>query len=426
VSKSSFLNNSLLQKSNIACVCILAMFIGFLVNQVALSISMFFFCINALRGVHPRRWLQNKWWLIGIAWLLVIVVSYFWSEDKAHWERAFQVKLPLLLFPVACGFMPPLSVKQLERLTLLIGLALFCGVCYSMSFLITQPQKYLLEYRWSVLLPTPCSQDHVRFSMSLALFIIWSVFLWPWLGNRAVKAGVAAFSVLFVVYLHVLAAKSGLVALYAFLVAWGIYIAVAKKKLAGLLIILGIPILLFTAVKCIPTLSERKDYISYAWTMLREGDRSGKYGDVNRLMSYKLAFHIMGQHPWLGVGAGDVLQEMKKGYDEFYPQVEDKARLLPHNQFLLEGVGCGIPAMLLFAVWVFYPLTWLRRSSPMAKPGRQRFFFFIVWLLLLSQLLIEPVLEVQYGVFVYLFFLLWQWQQMPERPSATPTAQASA
>jgi len=404
----------MLGKSNIALICILGMMIGFLVNQVALSISMFLFCVNALRGVRPARWLQNKWWLLGIAWLLVIIISYFWSEDKAHWERAFQVKLPLLLFPVACGFMPPFSARQLQWLTALMGAVLLCGVCYSISFLIINPQKYLLEYRWSVLLPTPCLQDHVRFSISLALYIIWCVFLWPWIGERIFKIVLGILVGLFVIYLHVLAAKSGLVALYVFLVAWGIYMAVVKRKLAGLVIILSIPVLLLAATKYIPTFSERKDYIGYAWDMLRIGDRSGKYGDVNRLMSYKLAFHIMRQHPLLGVGAGDVLGEMKKGYDEFYPQVEDRARLLPHNQFLVEGVACGIPAMLLFAVWVFYPLTWLRkRTGYPQRTGRQRFFFFIVWLLLLSQLLIEPVLEVQYGVFVYLFFLLWQWQEMP-------------
>jgi hypothetical protein len=55
--------------------------------------------------------------------------------------------------------------------------------------------------------------------------------------------------------------------------------------------------------------------------------------------------------------------------------------------------------MLLFAAWVFFPLVWLRRN-------RQGFFFFVVWLVLLLELMIEPVLEIQNGVFVYLFFLL--------------------
>ena len=407
----------MLDKSNIAFICILGMMTGFLINQVTLSIAMILFCINALRGVQPRQWIKNKWWLLGIAWLAIVALTYFWSEDKAHWERSFQVKFPLFLFPLACGFMPAFSIKQIQRLTILMGLILLAGIIYSLSFLVRDYDKYLLEYRWSVLLPTPCGQDHVRFSIGLALYIIWCIFLWPWLNNKTVKWAVAMLLAILAVYLHILAAKSGLVALYLFVAAWGIYMAIARRRLAGILVILSIPVFLFIATRYIPTFSERKDYIGYAWTMLREGDRSGKYGDVNRLMSYKLALGLIREHPLAGVGAGDMLSEMKKGYAVYYPQVEDKARLLPHNQFLIIGVGCGIPAMLLFCAWVFYPLLWLKHKQPAREnigSARQRFFFFIVWLLLLTQLLIEPVLEVQYGVFVYLFFLWWQRQQMPD------------
>jgi len=377
---------------------------------------MFLFCINALRGSDPRKWLQNRYWLLGVAWLSIVALSYFWSLDKVHWERTFQVKFPLILFPLACGCMPAFSARQLQRLTLLMGWILLCGIGYSLSFLLRDYDKYLLEYRWSVLLPTPCSQDHVRFSMALALYFIWCLFLWPWLQQRTGRVGLALVLAVIVIYLHVLAAKSGLVALYLFVAAWGIYVSLIRKKMAGLLIIVAIPVFLLLAVRYIPTFSERKDYIGYAWTMLREGDRSGKYGDVNRLMSYKIAKELIMDHPWKGVGAGDMMAGMKEGYEKYYPQVEDKARLLPHNQFLIIALGCGIPAMLLFSAWVLYPLASLGRRRSFSRAsvtGRQVFFIVMVWLLLLFQLLIEPILEVQFGVFVYLFFLWWIGQSMP-------------
>ncbi len=407
MSKSTFLNNKLLDKSNIAFICILGMMTGFLVNQVMLSISMMLFCVNALRDIPPAKWFKNRWWLLGMSWLAIVALSYFWSTDKAYWERSFQVKFPLVLFPLACGFMPAFRREQIQKLTLLIGAILIAGVGYSLSFLFTEYDKYIQGYRVSVLLPTPCSQDHVRFSMALALFFIWCVYLWPRLQIRSIKWAIALIVSVIFIYLHILAAKSGLLAIYVFIAAWGVYISLVKKKLAGIIVILSIPLILIIATRLIPTFSERQDYIGYAWTMLKEGDRSGKYGDVNRLMSYKLAIESIQEHPLLGVGCGDMMAEMKKGYQKYYPQVDDKARLLPHNQFLIIALGCGIPAMLLFAAWAFYPLTLLRRN-------RKSFFTFIVWLLLLSQLLIEPVLEVQYGVFVYLFFMWWQQQEMPE------------
>ena len=417
VSKSTFLNNKLLDKSNIAFICILGMITGFLVNHVASSISMFLFCVNALRDINPKRWVQHKWWLLGLAWMAILGLSYFWSNDKGFWEQNFQVKFPVLIFPLACGFMPAFTTSQLQRLTFLTGVLFLCGISYSLSFLIRDYDKYLLEYKWSVLLPTPCYQDHVRFSMALALFFIWCIFFWPWLQLNSMKWFISVTIAVIFIYLHILAAKSGLLAIYIFVAGWGFYISFVKKKLAGILVIISIPLILIAATKLIPTFSERKDYIGYAWDMLRTGDRSGKYGDVNRLMSYKLALEIIENHPLAGVGGGDMMAAMKKGYQKYYPQVEDKARLMPHNQFLITALGCGIPAMLLFAAWVIYPLTDLkgkRTSQEKTPSGRQKFFIFMVWLLLLTQLMIEPVLDVQNGVFVYLFFLWWQRQEMPE------------
>ena len=406
MSKSSFLNNKVLNKSNIAFICILLMMVGFLGSTAVSSISMFLFCVNAVWGINPKRWLENKWWLLGLVWLLMIAISYFWSDDKAHWERSLQVKLPFLLFPVAWWFMPPFSSKQLQWLTLLMGAVLLSGVIYSLSFLVKDPALYILNYNFSHLLPTPCYQDHVRFSMAISLFFVWCVYIWRYFQIRFVKWSITFLLILFILYIHILAAKSGLVAFYLFILAWGIYISFVKKKVAGLIIIISIPLFLLFAITYMPTFRARLAYLDYAWVMLKTGDRSGNYGDIGRLMSYKLALHLIREHPWTGVGAGDVMTEMKKGYDQYYPQVEDKARLVPHNQLLIIGMGCGIPAMLVFSAWLFYPLTWLRRN-------RQSFFFFMVWLLLLTQLLIEPVLEVQNGVFVYLFFLLWQRQQLP-------------
>ena len=141
---------------------------------------------------------------------------------------------------------------------------------------------------------------------------------------------------------------------------------------------------------------------------LEQGDRSGNYGDIGRIWSYTISWKLIRQHPWLGVGSGDMLAEMKKGYDKWHPEVIDKNRLVPHNQFLIVALSVGIPAMLIFAAWIFYPLTWLRKD-------RQSFFFFLVWMELMFYMVIDTGLEVQMGVFVFLFFLLLQKQEL-DRP----------
>jgi O-antigen ligase len=380
---------------------------GFLVSNLILSVFTFLFGMNALRNVSPKLWLKNKWWLVGIGWVAFYALSYFWSDDKKYWETGLQVKLPFLLLPLAFNYLPRFTAKQLQTITLIMAAMLLAGIGYSLSFLIRDPAHYIWQYNISHLLPTPAYQDHVRFSLAIALFVIWSVYTWPFLLSKTVKWCAGVSMGILVVYLHILAAKSGLIALYLFIIAWSLYLMVVKRKLAGVIIILSIPVFVLFAVKFIPTFWIRSSYVGYSYFMLRDGDRSGNYGDIGRLFSWDIALKIIKQHPINGIGTGDMMTEMKKGYSQWFPTVPDYSRILPHNQFLIVGLGCGIPAMLLFTVWAFMPLAAIKRN-------RQSFFFFIVWLVLFIQLMIEPIFEVQMGVFVYLFFLLLQKHELPD------------
>lgn len=380
---------------------------GFLVSNLILSIFTFLFGMNAIRDVSPRLWLKNKWWLVGIGWVAFYALSYFWSIDKKYWEVGLQVKLPFLLLPLAFNFLPHFSAKQLQAITLIMAAMLLAGTAYSISFLIRDPVLYITQYNVSHLLPTPVYQDHVRFSLSIALFIIWSVYTWPFLLSRGIKWCLGVSIGILVLYLHILAAKSGLIALYLFIIAWSVYLLFVKRKLVGIIIALAIPLFVLFAVKFIPTFWIRSTYVGFTYFQLRAGDRSGNYGDIGRLISYDIALKIIKQHPVNGIGTGDLMAEMKNGYDQWFPTVVPYSRIIPHNQFLIVGLGCGIPAMLLFTLWVFMPLASIRKN-------RQSFFFFMVWLVLFIQLLIEPIFEVQMGVFVYLFFLLLQKHELPQ------------
>ncbi len=395
----------MIDKSRIAIFCIIGMFAGFLVSRAVLSISMFLFGINAIRDVHPKNWLKQKWWLFGLAWVALYAVSFFWSDNKGEWESHLQTKLPFLLLPLAFAYQPVFSRQQLKTLTLALGVMLSIAALYSMSFFVIDPEFYVKEYSVSHMLPTLPKRDHIRCSLAMTLYIVWAVYVWPKLEGRNVKRFVSCVIALLVVYLHVLAAKTGLASLYLFLIAWGVFLNVARKKLVGLLVIVVVPVIIFVAVKTVPTLKARAQYLDYTYYMLTHGDESGNIGDIARLISYKLATKSISEQPLTGVGTGDMKHEMDLLYEQFYPQVPEHGRLLPHNQFLTVALGAGLPAMVMFLLWFAAPLRLVRKN-------RQGFFFLVVWALLLFQLMIEPVLEVQFGVFVFLYFFLLQMQEL--------------
>ena len=407
MNKSSFLNNKILDKSNIAIFCILGVMVGFLFPPALLSVFTFLFGINAIRDIPPRRWLEVKWWLLGLAWIAIYALTYFWSVDKANWGDRLQTKLAFLLLPLAFYFLPKFTTRQLQLITVILGVAFLSGAFYSLSFLLIDPVYYIHKYKFSDVLPTLPKRDHIRASLSISLFIIWGVYVWPSLDRRSLKWFIGSCIAILVVYLHILAVKSGLVSLYLFFIGWGFYMLFFKKKLAGLIILVGLPAIFFLANSFMPTFRERVNYIEFTIFMFKHGDRSGRFGDNNRLYSYKIAYDLMTKHPLTGVGTGDIKSSMDTGYAVMYPEVPEMARLIPHNQFLVVGLGCGVPAMILFIIWVFMPLASLKKN-------RQSFFFFMAWLVLFIQLMIEPVLEVQIGVFVYLFFLLLQKHELKD------------
>ena len=394
-------------KSNIAIICIFGMMMGFMISRVELSIAMFLFGINAIRDVSPRQWVRNKWWLLGVLWVAMYALTYFWSHNKAEWDIRWQTKFPFLLLPLAFQFMPRFTSRQLQVITILIALPLLGGVAYSLYYLVSNPSYYITQYRFSGILPTLPKYDHIRASLIVALFVVWGVYVWPFLGNARMKWFVAVCIAILVVYLHILAVKSGLVALYLFLIGWSLYMVFSKKMIIGLMIILALPVVFLLAKSYVPTFRERINYISYTIFMAKHGDQTGRFGDISRLYSYALAIDLIKQHPWQGVGTGDMQAEMDTSYARSYPEVPASARLLPHNQFLTVGLGCGIPTMLLFITWMFMPLGALKRN-------RASFFFFMVWLIVFAHMLIEPVFEVQLGVFVCLFFLLLQKHELQE------------
>lgn len=89
--------------------------------------------------------------------------------------------------------------------------------------------------------------------------------------------------------------------------------------------------------------------------------------------------HIIAEHPWLGVGAGDFVAEYKAVNDQRSPAWMPTRN--PHNQLLFNLATTGVlGGVLLLAVWVVPP--WLTRHWPddglgPLRVGLPLFYFFI-------------------------------------------------
>lgn len=223
-----------LSKSNVALFCIFAMLIGFLVSRAVLSVAMVLMGANALRQVPIRQWLAAKWWWLGLGWIALYALSWFWSQDKAEWNNHVQVKLPFLLLPLSFFCLPKFTSAQMRIYTLGMNIIMLSGIAYSLSFFFKDPVLYKTGYDYSHLLPTPVYRDHISFSAAIATCFIWLVYFFPKTKTRTEKTVILITAAVFAVYLHILAAKTGLVILYIFFIGASLYLLFRQHFLAGL------------------------------------------------------------------------------------------------------------------------------------------------------------------------------------------------
>lgn len=360
---------------------------------------MLLFFINALWNVHPSEWMKQKWWLWGLSWVGMYAISYFWSSDLPYWEERAQVKLPFLMLPLAIGCLPTFSIKQWRIITFGISALLIGGCIYSLSFFFADRQNILDAYFKSKVFPTPAYKDHIRYSIFVAWAIIWNCYMYRKLDAPFSKAILILATIFFTLYLHILAVRSGLLVLYSFSFLYLIYVFLKKRLLLGIGILAALISGVVLAYQNIPSFKNKIGYMQYSYIVYKEGNKSADFSDIGRLISYDLAGKIIKEHPLLGVGAGDIREEMKKKYEQYSPATLPEQRIVPHNQIMEVTMAGGIVTLILFLVWLFYPLKGIKKN----RPG---FYRFATWFALFMSMMVEPMLEVQFGVFVYLFCLL--------------------
>ena len=115
-----------------------------------------------------------------------------------------------------------------------------------------------------------------------------------------------------------------------------------------------------------------------------------------RIEFTRASFHIIGRHPWFGVGTGDVPQAFAQTYDEIHSPLNEEYRFRAHNQYLAIAVAFGLVGLAFFLFVLFYP--WFSSK-------RNHSYLYMVFLcIMLLSMFPEDTLETQAGVTLFAFF----------------------
>ena len=121
-------------------------------------------------------------------------------------------------------------------------------------------------------------------------------------------------------------------------------------------------------------------------------------GSLSQRIEYtRASFHLIGQHPWFGVGTGDVPQAFAQTYDEIHSPLKEEFRFRAHNQYLAIAVAFDLVGLAFFLVVLLYP--WCS-----SRKNRTYLYMAFLCIIMLS-MLPEDTLETQAGATMFAFFV---------------------
>lgn len=393
--------------SKIQLILIALMFIGLLFSRALLSIAMigsiilpFFF-----HHIKIQLWKQLKYntVYIGLAiYYFLHLISVFWSENMNLWTSELQLKLPVLLFPISILSLP-LKNKDF-RIGTLRGMqgVLILGMFYSLYYLGQNWEQFLKGKHFK----GPMENDYLRFAIALVLTLNMTLYDWwihPKTSSKSFNWGKLmnlGFVVLVILYLHLQSSKLGLLSLYSLLLIIGVGYFKNKWGAKRFYISLSAFILLVVmASLTLPVFNHQFSRIQKELKVWNAQDHQ-EFNDpdvtsfVPRLISYQIALQLIRAYPFTGVGAGQVFPAMQQVYKEEYPTVN--LVITPHNQVLNTSVALGIGAGVLILLILIYPII---KSVNIFEAANA--------VVILIASMVEAMLEIQNGLFIYLFFTFW-------------------
>lgn len=327
--------------------------------------------LNAL--LHPK-WLKEitrypEFIAIGLLFF-VYVLSVFHSDNIARWARLSFDNVLYAAIPLGYYCYRHVTGIVWYRL-LLIFLAvstlsaLSVMIDYALHF-----EEYNALYKIGKTIPTPVI--HVRYSYFIALAACLSFALSyeqtkvsrtansnspsQSFGEQGWRIALLA-GIFLTIVVHVLAVRTGLIALYGGLGLMMLFVVLrdGKWKL-GILTALGIFIVFMIAYNAFPSIANKIGYVLYDLNKLKESGALAEYSDNVRITSIQHGLALWKENLITGTGIGDLRHEMHRMYAERSPNFPEESWFPPISQYVYVLTAFGLIGALLFFALLLYPL----------------------------------------------------------------------
>ncbi len=339
---------------------------------------------------------KSKLWLVSY----VLVFLFYFVDgiriddgvSSSYWLQRLATKVPFLIFPLFVLFGSKLKEEKVFYLYKLYFVLTLLTAIGSLVY-------YALNYEEVNLLITQSKNlavvtNHVRYSLLVcfAVFVGFYLFTTKHFNYPRIEKWLYIIgSVVLVVFLHIAAVRSGLVAFYGLsglVIVYLLFIRSKRYILGGVLlgVMIITPIATYYSVQSVQNkvANMEKDLARF-----NDPKSADSYSLTGRWFSYKVGYALYEQNKMLGTGIGNFEDSVKKYYEENFPVIERK--LKPHNQFLYWLGASGVIGLILLTIGCFYPMFKLKNNQFIQ-------LFVLHNIIVFLSCLVENTFETQLGV----------------------------
>ncbi len=364
---------------------------------IALTLGSFFL-------IDIKEILKNKIVMAFFAFYLLHIVSLIYTANIDSGLFDLQVKLSLIIFPVALFPVAKLSTDQIKKIFFyfIFGCVVALIICLHIAY-----WNYIYE-QWCIKQSLWSDNYGINFFISsrfsyfihpsyfsMYLCLALTILLTVELNIRYKIIFKICASALLILGIILLASKAGIIVL-ALLILYFLYSL--KNKIYSLLILLFFIFSITSLFYFSPEFGFKFKSMFSVFNS-EKSDIKTEESSESRVNIWSSALEVVTQNPITGYGTGDVSDKLKEVYAKNgYTGLEEKS-LNAHNQFLQTLIGLGLPGLILLLYILFRQFkTWLVKREIIG---------IALIVILTFNFLVESVIETQAGVVFFSFWLMF-------------------
>lgn len=324
-----------------------------------------------------------------ICFYVLIGTSGIWAEDASIFLSSMRMKIILLGIPFCFLVWSRWTERQVHLFTLVFISALVVSAIYVLFNYSINRSEILEAMLRGQPIPVPFN-DHIRYALLLCFGFMLCIHqmdrmrrleatknFWLWF-----ITSLALFS-----YIQFLAVKTGMLVSILIVFCFIAYKILSKRLYwKGAMVFVACLGAVYVMTTYVPTVKNKLSY--FTWDLGKYKDKDFKnYSDGERIESIVKGYEIAKDHFWLGVGEGNLILHLNT-----------ESKKLPHNEFIVVWAQNGIFGLIAFvAIFIISLVVSFKNENWMA---------FAYTLSMLVANMLEPMLETQLGLTIFLLPLL--------------------